>query len=81
MPIPLWEWVVARDAQGGSAGLCMTRHGAMEALSRALVAAGRPSRGTVAQVKLIRPADDEPGYLRGFPERTAVYDGGVIQWS
>jgi hypothetical protein len=80
VPIPLWEWAVTRDAQGGSVGLCMTRHRAMEALSRALIAAGRPASGRVAQVKLIRPADGEPTYLRGFPERKAVYDGTVIQW-
>jgi hypothetical protein len=77
--IPLWEWV--RDAPGGPVGVCGTQHGAMDALSKALIAAGSPSRGRVAQIKLIRPADEEPGYLRGYPERTAVYDGLVIQWS
>jgi hypothetical protein len=81
VPIPLWEWAVTRDALGGSVGLCMTRHRAMEALSRALIAAGRPATGRVAQVKLLRPADDEPTYLRGFPEHWAVYDGTVIEWS
>jgi hypothetical protein len=79
--IPLWEWAVARDAQGGSVGLCITRHGAMEALSRALIAAGHPANGRVSQVKLIRSAHEEPAYLRGFPERKAVYDGVVIRWS
>jgi hypothetical protein len=77
----LWEWSVTRDAQGGSVGLCATRHRAMEALSKALIAAGRPASGRVAQVKLIRAAHEEPTYLRGFPERKAVYDGSVIQWS
>jgi hypothetical protein len=76
--IALWEWV--RDAPVGSVGVSRTQHGAMEALSRALIAAGRPSRGRVAQIKLIRPVYGEPGYLRGFPERTAIYDGTAIQW-
>jgi hypothetical protein len=53
----------------------------MEALSKALIAAGRPASGRVAQVKLIRPVQAEPTYLRGFPARTAVYVGTVIQWS
>lgn len=76
--IPLWEWM--QDAPVGPVGVCRTQHGAMEALSKALIAAGRPSRGRVAHIKLIRPAGEEPGYLRGFAERTAVYDGVVIQW-
>ena len=33
MIVRLWEWDVARDAQGASVGLSDTRHGAMEALS------------------------------------------------
>jgi hypothetical protein len=53
----------------------------MEALSKALIAAGRPASGRVAQVKLIRTVHADPRYLRGFPARTAVYDGTVIQWS
>ena len=80
MGIPLWEWTIAREAGRGPVGLCMTRHAAMEALSRALIAAGRPSRGRVAQVKLIKPVDADSTYLRGFPEHTATYDGTVIRW-
>lgn len=79
--VPLWEWAVMRDERSSPVGVCMTQHGAMEALSKALVAAGHPSKGRVAQVKLSRPAHTEPTYLRGFPERKAVYDGAVIQWS
>jgi hypothetical protein len=52
----------------------------MEALSKALVAAGRPARGQVRQVSLIRPIQTDPAYLRQPPERTAVYDGTAIQW-
>jgi hypothetical protein len=79
--VPLWEWAVNRELREGPVGVCMTQHGAMEALSKALIAAGRPSRGRVAQVKLIRPVHMDPSYLRGFPARTAVYDGTVIRWS
>jgi hypothetical protein len=78
--IRLWEWDVARDAQGGSVGLSDTRHGAMEALSRALVQAGRPTRGHVVPVALRRPVHEPAYYLRGIPVRTAVFDGEVIQW-
>lgn len=81
MIVPLWEWAVMRDARSGPVGVCMTHHRAMEALSKALIAAGRPSAGKVAQVKLIKPIDTDPTYLRGFPARTATYDGAVIQWS
>ena len=81
MPIPLWEWTMTRDAQSGSVGLCKTRARAIEALSKALIAAGRPASGRVAQVKLIRTVHADPTYLRGFPARTAVYDGTVIRWS
>jgi hypothetical protein len=79
--VPLWEWAVSREPRDGPVGVCMTQHRAMDALSKALIAAGRPSRGQVAQVKLIGPVHAEPVYLRGFPERKAVYDGTVIQWS
>lgn len=79
MIVPLWEWSTVRDARGGSAGVCWTRHAAMEALSKALVAAGRPANGSVAQVKLVTTVHGR-SYLRGFPGHTAVYDGQVIRW-
>jgi hypothetical protein len=79
--VPLWEWAVVRGAACGPVGVSMTQHGAMEALSKALIAAGRPSSGRVAQIKLIRSVLSDPGYLRGFPERVATYDGTVIRWS
>jgi hypothetical protein len=53
----------------------------MEALAKALIARGCPSIGQVAQVKLVRSVHEESSYLRGFPARTAVYDGAVIRWS
>ena len=52
----------------------------MEALSKALIAAGRPATGQVVPMRLIRPVHQDPGYLRGLPERTATYDGTVIRW-
>jgi hypothetical protein len=77
----LWEWSIPRDAHGGSAGVSMTRHGAMEALSRVLVQAGRPGSGQVLPLTLTGPVRHERHYLRGSPERTAVYDRQAIRWS
>jgi hypothetical protein len=76
----LWEWGVTREARIRPVGVCKTRHAAMEALSKALIAAGPSSMGQVAPVTLVRPVQTESAYVRGLPERTAVYDGTVIQW-
>jgi hypothetical protein len=80
MTVALWEWSVTRDATGGSVGVSMTRHGAMEALAKALVGAGRPNRGQVVPMILTRPVQEPPYYLRFWPQHTAVYDGQVLQW-
>lgn len=80
MRIGLWEWVIARDAQGGAAGVSATRHGAMQALSGALVGAGRPRRGHVVPVLLARPGYCSPYYLRGPLAGTAVFDGEAVRW-
>ncbi|MGH3157984.1 MAG: hypothetical protein ACRDNF_15600 [Streptosporangiaceae bacterium] len=69
-----------REARNRPVGLCGTEHAAMQALSKALVAAGRPARGQVAQVTLIRPVHKDAGYEREPPQHTAIYDGTVIQW-
>jgi hypothetical protein len=61
--------------------MSMTLSGAMEALAKALVQAGRPRTGRVVPVTLSRPVHEPSRYLRGTPERTAVYDGEVIRWS
>lgn len=37
----LWEWSIRRDANGSSAGISRTRHGAMQALAKTLIQAGR----------------------------------------
>jgi hypothetical protein len=76
----LWEWVVLREPRDHPVGVSKTEHGAMEALAKALIAAGRPARGQVAQVTLIRPVQAAPSYLRQPPERTAEYDGAVLRW-
>jgi hypothetical protein len=59
----------------------MTEHGAMAALSGALIAAGRPARGQVGPVALVRPVREDPLYVREPPERTAIYDGSMISWT
>ncbi|MGH3157788.1 MAG: hypothetical protein ACRDNF_14595 [Streptosporangiaceae bacterium] len=75
-----WEWGVLREGGNRPVGLRGTEHAAMAALSKALVAGGRPARGQVAQVTLIRPVHKDAGYVREPPQHTAVYDGTVIQW-
>jgi hypothetical protein len=76
----LWEWAVLKDARSHPVGVCMTEHAAMRALSKALVAAGRPAQGQVTPMTLVRPVQSDPVYEREPVERTAVYDGVVIQW-
>jgi hypothetical protein len=76
----LWEWSVTRDADGGPVGVSMTRHGAMEALAKALVEAGRPNRGQVMPMLLATPVQSSAYYLRFWPQHTAIYDGQVLRW-
>jgi hypothetical protein len=76
----LWEWSVLREERNRPVGLRGTKHAAMEALARALVAGGRPARGQVGQVTLVRPVQTDARYIREPPQRTAIYDGQVIQW-
>jgi hypothetical protein len=77
----LREWVVQRDERNCPVGLCGTKHAAMDALSKALIAGGRPARGHIALATLVRPVHWDPLYVREAPERTAVYDGSVISWT
>jgi hypothetical protein len=77
----LWEWVVTRDSHGGPAGVARTRHGAMQALAKALIHGGRPAAGQIVPLTLTRPLHTEPGYQRGTPGHTATYDGQAIQWA
>jgi hypothetical protein len=53
----------------------------MAALSKALIAAGRPARGQVGRAALVRPVREDSLYVRESPERMAVYDGSVISWT
>jgi hypothetical protein len=76
----LWEWSVLREERNRPVGVCGTEHAAMEALAKALVAGGRPAQGHVAQVTLVRPVHTDSLYVREPPQRTAIYDGTVIQW-
>jgi hypothetical protein len=76
----LWEWGVHGQARSRPVGVCGTEQDAMAALSKALIAAGPPARGQIAQVTLVRPVQTDSVYLRQPPARTAVYDGTVIQW-
>lgn len=69
-----------RDAESGPVGVSMSRHGAMEALAKALVGAGRPNRGQVVPMILAEPVQQPSYYLRGWPQHTAIYDGQVLQW-
>lgn len=80
MITPLWEWSVPRDAEGRSAGISRTRHGAMQALTKTLIQAGKPRCGQVAPVLLTHSLHDTPYYQRGQPAHTAVYDGQVLRW-
>jgi hypothetical protein len=77
---PLWEWSIPRNADGGSVGVSMSRHRAMQALARTLVGRGRPTTGYVVPVLLAEGVHGEPYYVRDKPQHTAVYDGQVLQW-
>ncbi|MGH3158347.1 MAG: hypothetical protein ACRDNF_17485 [Streptosporangiaceae bacterium] len=77
----LWEWAVLREARNRPVGVCRTEHAAMTALSKALIAAGRPGRGQVGKAALIRPVREGPSYVREPTQRTATYDGRVILWT
>ena len=77
----LWEWGVLRDDRNRPVGMCATKHAAMEALAKALIAGGCPARGQVGQVTLVRPVQAEPAHIREHPDRIAVYDGSAISWT
>jgi hypothetical protein len=77
---PLWEWSIAWDASSSSAGLSATQHGAMSALSRALIHGGRSVTGQVLPMFLVEPLHAQSYYLRSWPRYTAVFDGVSIQW-
>jgi len=57
----------------------MTRHGAMEALSRTLIEGGGSALGKVAHMALVDSVW-EPFYIHGTPEHVAEYREGIIHW-
>jgi hypothetical protein len=81
MRIPLWEWAITQDARNNPVGVSMTEHGAMTALSRALIKTGRPAQGTVAPLDLVDAITTEDYYDRYPPIRNAEYAHGVIRWT
>jgi hypothetical protein len=81
MRIPLWEWGVTRETRNRPVGVCKTRHGAVTALSRALMDARRPARGNVVPVVLVDAAHAASYYQRFPVAHTATYEGGAIRWS
>jgi hypothetical protein len=81
MVTPLWEWVMPRQSGGGCVGVSMTRHGAMEALTRALIKDGCPGQGCVVPLLLSDHESRSFHYIRLPVEYTAIYDGGTVRWS
>jgi hypothetical protein len=81
MVTPLWEWAVPRETGGGCVGVSKTRRGAMEALTKALIATGGPSRGCVVPMLLADQVYSSFDYIRLPVEYTAIYDGATIHWS
>ena len=78
--VRMWEWGVTRETRSNPVGVSMTEHGAMAALSRALVEAGQPNHGTVAPLVLVDSMRGADYYNRFPPVRIAVYERGVIRW-
>ena len=77
----MWEWGVMSGGRSNPVGLSMTRHGAMAALSRALIATGRPTRGSVVLLVWTDISQSGPHYLRLPVKHTATHEQGVIWWS
>ena len=75
----LWEWFVVGGARHGTSGVCMTCHGAMEALSRTLIEGGGSALGKVVRMALVDSAR-EAFYLRGIPVHIAECQAGIIHW-
>jgi hypothetical protein len=75
----LWEWSVVEGACHGTSGVSMTRHGAMEALSRTLIGGEGSALGKVARMALVDSVW-EPFYLHGIPGHIAEYREGIIRW-
>ena len=80
MGVPMWEWLIAGGACDGTSGLSMTRHGAMDALSRTLIEGRSNAIGRVTRI-VLEDGISGPFYVRGQSSHTASYDSGVIKWT
>ena len=80
LTIRMWEWVVDKGGDNLLSGVSGARHGAMDALSRSLIAAGGPVSGRVVPVGLVEGASGF-SYVRMAPVLTADCQKGVIRWS
>jgi hypothetical protein len=80
MLIRLWEWEIVEGARYGECGVSGTSHGAMDALSHALIALEGQGTGRVTPVVLVNAVFGSPSYLRENPECIARYHNGAITW-
>jgi hypothetical protein len=80
MAVEVWEWVVMRDGRRNPVGVSMTLDRAKTALSRALVASGRPGRGSVRPVTLVGGLHSDTHYARMPVTDVAVYEQGTVRW-
>lgn len=79
MSVPLWKWDVVQAPQGGICGVSGSPHGAMEALSLALIETAGVL-GEVTPVTLTDIVIGYPFYLQSGPKWHAKYSDGVITW-
>jgi hypothetical protein len=76
----VWEWAVDQGADNAPVGVSGTRHGAIEALSLALITVKARSSGRVVPVGLVDGAYGF-SYLRFNPVLIANCERGVITWA
>lgn len=79
MSVRMWEWIIDFEADRDAAGVSGSIHGAMHALSLALVQTGGPSTGHVISM-LTRDGADGWHYDRLEIAYTARFEKGVIKW-
>jgi hypothetical protein len=80
MAVEVWEWTVTPDSRGNPVGVSMTCDRAKAALSRALVEAGRPGRGSIRPMMLVYAAHSGTHYLRLPVTDIAVCEHGAVHW-
>jgi hypothetical protein len=74
----LWEWVA--ETENETAGICGTRHDAIEALSMTLVHVSGIAHGYVAPLILVDGVWEQ-FYIRETPRYVADWDGISIHWA